>query len=305
MNMLKHVTFFSQTEPMLAAEQIAEALSEHPSRKLLPDEAQHVGFEFVLDRDELEETILNLGDASTAGSMTRFFVGKARIGTKKVPEAVLRRELQEQVEAAEEASGERLSPIEKKGMREIIYRDLLARAFTDYKNVLFWWSNDYFCIGAATQNDVRIVQDKLRSVLTTLPIRWTGLEASMPDTMREWLKNGSAPGLLAIGSGIRLADEASGQVIIANDDPVTLSEKFLNGGYKVERLELIYDDVSFTFGRESNVIRGMKPLFPDDDDDDDHDPRLDLLYELISVQSLIDTVVEAFGGVVGAPERSE
>lgn len=163
-----------------------------------------------------------------------------------LPPAVVKENVDNRIEAREDAMGRPLGRREKSRLKEEVTMDLLPRAFTRNKRRYAYIDPDgrWLVVDAVTWREAEILTDDLRAMLGTLPIRPIQTDSAPHQVMTDWLAHDRFPNDLEPGEEAVFEDPRSeGAEVRCKRQDLRSGEirGHIKAGKRVRRLALTWD----------------------------------------------------------------
>ena len=226
--------------------------------------------------------------------------------SKVLPSSVVKRRADEKIEKIEEATGRKISRMEKKDIREETLLDLLPKAFTRISNTFVWIDpgKRLLMIDASGQTKAdEVVAVLLRSLdgLVITPIQTNAAPATQ---MTAWLMSHEAPGRFDVDRECELKATDDSQAVVRYSKHMLNNEevrKHLQNNKMPTRLALIWNGrVSFVLNDEAQIkkIKFLDGVFDVTEAQDKADDRFDADVAIVTVElgKLIPEMIDALGG---------
>ncbi|WP_111411681.1 recombination-associated protein RdgC [Billgrantia lactosivorans] len=236
-----------------------------------------------------------------------------------LPAGVVREELEERSADIEAREGRKLRRQEKQELKELIYEELLPRAFIRSQKVDLWWDTQRNLIAVNTSSRKRAEEalDLLRETLGSLKVTPLATQTLPMRAMTQWLaEEDSRPGSLQLGDQVELKAKGDDGVLRARQVDLDSDEiqQLLAAGRQASRLAVeiegrlgyvLHDDLTLKSLRFSDTLIDEAGEI---EDDGDATVRLEADFMLMTkaLADEIEQLITWLGGEANAaPQASE
>lgn len=229
---------------------------------------------------------------------------------KILPANVIKRKLDEKVEAIQAEQGRKVYRKEKLQMKDEIILDLLPRAFSKYSqtHALILPRANLLVVDSSSHKKAEELLNLLRNSLSTLPVVLPDVHQSPSVVMTSWLEKHLMPTPFSVLQECELKDTSEEGAVIRIKGQDLFSDEIsahIDAGKEVNRLSVCWDDqIEMTLLSDLTVKR-LKPtetLTAEINEDSSEDPlaRLDgdVSRLTLEYQKLIPQLLDLFGGEV-------
>ena len=185
--------------------------------------------------------------------------------TRKLPPAVVDRELKKKIDAVEKAEGRKIGGRARKRLKDDLIAEMLPKAYVmpGRTNCFLDLATGVLVVDTATRKTAENVASEIRRVFGSFPALPLNAETAPRSVMTGWVAGEPLPEGVALGEECELKDALDGGAVVrCNHQELRGDEisKHLEAGKQVTRLALnVSDHVSFVFC-EDLTVRKLKIL---------------------------------------------
>lgn len=227
---------------------------------------------------------------------------------KILPTAVIKQELQTQVDRLEREQHRKLKNTDKKALKDDIVASLATRAFSRFSQTLLWIDhiNNFIMIDVASAKQAEDALALLRKSLGSLPVVPLRLETPIEFTLTQWIKSGDLP------NGFTLMNEAELKAVQEDEGVIRCKQQDLvsdeiashiEAGKQVTKLALDWrGSLQFVLNNDASLkrLKFADTLRKQNDniDREDFAQRFDADFILMTgeLSCLISKIIDDLGG---------
>lgn len=291
----------ARTAQPWSSERLQAALTTHPFRHCGSQEEMTAGWVSPMGNETL---VVSQGD---------HWLMQLKIEERILPAAVVREQLQEQLEEIEAAEGRKIGRKEKQNLAEEIRIQLLPRAFTRSKKIWVWLDgqNHRVLINTTTEKLCEQALNLLREGLGSLPVVPLNTQLAASQVMTFWLQDQPASGVELLDA-CELRDPEDDKAVVRIKGQSLVGDEIqqhLDAGKKATQLRINWQDqVTFTLtdtltlkslSYADELLEEAEAVNPD------QDPLVALDAEFIlmtnTLSSLVDQLISWHQGLNATP----
>ena len=292
---MKALTFYQFPPGLYDFEDLQHHVERNFVREPGPLEIETVGFTSFAD----DSRVLRCYD-------TGAWVVRVQWRTKKIPPAVLKRELAKRVAEYEEETGSPAGSKIRKRLAGEVVEELLPKAFIQERNVdvIFYMDRGLLAVGTASQKQADEAVSCIRRAMATFPALPLSADLSAPAKMYTALVDKKVSDkLLPTGANVWFKSELETAKLTHVDLYNSAVVELLDQPYLVVRLSMSYHDFAHFVFTDTLQLRSIKLL---DDGEDAYSARMEdngehVHYEFWSwlARELFDALRKPFGFSAG------
>ncbi|GFN45172.1 recombination-associated protein RdgC [Candidatus Regiella insecticola] len=227
---------------------------------------------------------------------------------KILPTAVIKQELQTQVDRLESKQHRKLKNTDKKALKDDIVASLAERAFSRFSQTLLWIDhiNNFIMIDVASAKQAEDALALLRKSLGSLPVVPLRLETPIEFTLTQWIKSGDLPNdfTLMNEAELKAVQEDEGVIRCKQQDLVSDEiASHIEAGKQVTKLALDWrGSLQFVLNNDASLkrLKFADTLRKQNDniDREDFAQRFDADFILMTgeLRCLISKIIDDLGG---------
>ncbi|WP_339056356.1 recombination-associated protein RdgC [Candidatus Regiella endosymbiont of Tuberolachnus salignus] len=227
---------------------------------------------------------------------------------KILPTAVIKQELQTQVDRLESEQHRKLKNTDKKALKDDIVASLAARAFSRFSQTLLWIDhiNNFIMIDVASAKQAEDALALLRKSLGSLPVVPLRLATPIEFTLTQWIKSGDLPNdfTLMNEAELKAVQEDEGVIRCKQQDLVSDEiASHIEAGKQVTKLALDWrGSLQFVLNNDASLkrLKFADTLRKQNDniDREDFAQRFDADFILMTgeLSCLISKIIDDLGG---------
>ena len=185
--------------------------------------------------------------------------------TRKLPPAVVNRELKKKIDAIEEKEGRKIGGRARKRLKDDLIAEMLPKAYVlpGRTNCFLDLNTGLLVVDTASRKTAENVASEIRRVFGSFPALPLNAETAPRSVMTGWVAGEALPDSLLLGEECELKDPIDGGAVVRCNHQVLLGDeisKHLESGKQVTRLALSKQDhLTFVFC-EDLAVRKLKFL---------------------------------------------